>query len=143
MSHLNVVSMDDRGRAVCKHNRLRHGCPDCKAELTGTKRVQLWRVRSPEKHFALALKQYDVTVEWYETKAAEQKGLCAMCGKPEARRRNGKPTRLAVDHNHKTGAARDLLCSRCNMIVGILESREDVQRGLAYIERHALKDQAA
>jgi len=38
-----------------------------------------------------------------------QHGLCAICLRPP---KEGK--RLAVDHNHKTGKVRGLLCWFCN-----------------------------
>lgn len=42
-----------------------------------------------------------------------QKASCAICNKPETYFKN----RLAVDHNHKTGRVRGLLCYRCNKFV--------------------------
>ena len=39
---------------------------------------------------------------------AEQGGGCAICGAPP------KTRRLHVDHDHKTGEIRGLLCYRCN-----------------------------
>ena len=56
-----------------------------------------------------------------------QNGCCAICGKAEALFKN----RLAVDHNHRTGKVRGLLCYRCNkFLVGrhSLESAEAVYR---------------
>lgn len=40
----------------------------------------------------------------------KQKGCCYICGKHES----NFAKRLAVDHNHKTGRVRGLLCYRCN-----------------------------
>jgi hypothetical protein len=40
----------------------------------------------------------------------EQNGRCGICNKPEEYFQK----RLAVDHNHKTGRVRGLLCFRCN-----------------------------
>lgn len=45
-----------------------------------------------------------------------QKGLCALCGKPET---NGNL--LVVDHDHQTGKVRGLLCSLCNLELGKYE----------------------
>jgi hypothetical protein len=39
-----------------------------------------------------------------------QNACCAICKSPESRFKN----RLAVDHNHKSGKVRGLLCYRCN-----------------------------
>lgn len=57
----------------------------------------------------------------YERMATEQNNLCAICGRPEPQQRN---SHLALDHCHKTGIIRKLLCSRCNRVIGFL--REDL-----------------
>jgi hypothetical protein len=45
-----------------------------------------------------------------------------------------------VDHNHKTGQIRDLLCIRCNTTLGMLEEDEDlIFSMLEYIKRHSVK----
>lgn len=50
-----------------------------------------------------------------------QKGVCAVCGRPEKIKRNGKTKRLAIDHNHNTERVRGLLCSDCNQALGLLK----------------------
>lgn len=47
-----------------------------------------------------------------------QDGMCALCGKPESVKRNGRVVRLAVDHCHETGRVRGLLCFGCNVSIG-------------------------
>lgn len=73
---------------------------------------------------------YNMTPEQYAAKMESQEGRCAICG--------DKPTRrLHVDHDHKTGALRDLLCSHCNHAIG--HAKEDPARLRAmieYLERH-------
>jgi hypothetical protein len=84
------------------------------------------------------LRKYGLTHETYEAKHAAQGGVCAICGKPEASRREGRLKRLAVDHSRATGRVRDLLCCRCNQAIGLL--REDpaiMRQAAAYIERHS------
>lgn len=42
-----------------------------------------------------------------------QGGKCGICQKPESHFK----MRLAVDHNHRTGQVRGLLCYRCNKFI--------------------------
>lgn len=49
-----------------------------------------------------------------------QKGACAVCHRHSSEFKR----RLAVDHDHRTGVFRGLLCDRCNMYAGVLENTE-------------------
>jgi len=51
---------------------------------------------------------YGITTGDYDTQLAKQGGGCAMCSRPP------KSRLLDVDHDHKTGKLRGLLCSFCN-----------------------------
>jgi Recombination endonuclease VII len=63
---------------------------------------------------------YGLTVEQYQEMVRQQNGVCAICGRPP---KGGKKTkRLSVDHCHKTGRIRGLLCTRCNIALGHVES---------------------
>lgn len=54
--------------------------------------------------------RYGITEEQYHEILKGQEGGCAICGKtPEEEGRN-----LALDHNHKTGEIRGVLCSYHN-----------------------------
>lgn len=69
--------------------------------------------------------KFDITLEQYDRMLDGQKGVCAICGRPErAVTKHGFVKHLAVDHDHRTGKVRGLLCIRCNLKVGILEDRE-------------------
>jgi hypothetical protein len=57
---------------------------------------------------------YRLTEDEYAIILAHQRGACAGCGRPPG------PIRLAVDHCHKTGRIRGLLCWLCNRALGIL-----------------------
>jgi Recombination endonuclease VII len=59
-----------------------------------------------------------------------QGGKCGVCGKAESEFKN----RLAVDHNHKTGQVRGLLCYRCNKFVVGRHTLESALRLLAYLK---------
>jgi len=49
-----------------------------------------------------------LTEDEYIDLLAFQNGRCAICGRPPKNRR------LNVDHDHRTGEVRGLLCHRCN-----------------------------
>lgn len=60
-----------------------------------------------------------------------QKGVCAICLKaPERGRRRG----LHVDHDHRTGIVRGLLCDSCNVALGRLrDSSELLSSAIRYL----------
>lgn len=90
--------------------------------------IRRWKQANPErvkfndrnKHLR---RNYGITEHEYQDMHAAQGGLCAICRSPEG----AKNRRLAVDHCHKTGLVRKLLCGRCNGALGWLEKyKEDI-----------------
>lgn len=78
------------------------------------------------------LRQYGMTPEEYDAMLAQQGGGCALCGAEKGH--NG--TSLAVDHCHRTGKIRGLLCTKCNTALGHFgDDAYGLRRVLAYIER--------
>lgn len=78
--------------------------------------------------------------EHYDRLLATQGNVCAVCGNGEGSRRgkSGAFIRLSVDHDHVTGAIRELLCSTCNLMLGC--AKDDPVRldaGAAYLRKHA------
>lgn len=63
---------------------------------------------------ALREKKYDVTAASYENMLQTQSFACALCRQTETATRDGIVKALAVDHDHKTGHVRGLLCMACN-----------------------------
>lgn len=68
------------------------------------------------------LRQYGLTLEAYRALLEVQQNLCAICGKPETQpTKYGDGTRaLSVDHDHKNGQVRGLLCTWCNVRLGMM-----------------------
>lgn len=91
----------------------------------------------PNYYRRLELKRkFGITLEEYQTLLEEQNGCCAICACPETTIRMNKVVALSVDHNHRTGARRGLLCTACNIGIGSLaESKERMLRAIAYIEK--------
>ncbi len=49
----------------------------------------------------------------------------------------GKTTRLCLDHCHKTGKIRGILCNNCNSIIGLCkENIETLSKLISYLELH-------
>ena len=87
------------------------------------------------------LKQFRKTIEVdYELLLASQGGLCKICRRSETKTRNGKLVALCLDHCHKTGTIRGLLCYRCNVALGFFD--DDVSRlqeAIRYLELYQCK----
>ena len=61
-------------------------------------------------------RMYGVTLAYVEECQIKQQNVCGICGRPP------KKNRLAMDHNHRSGKARGLLCMICNRkILGCIE----------------------
>lgn len=77
------------------------------------------------KHrFGLSLEQYDKMLK-------DQDYRCAICRSSSVNSKRVK--RFSVDHDHKTGKIRGLLCTPCNRGIGLLG--DSVQRAVAYLEK--------
>jgi hypothetical protein len=125
--------------------------------------TRAWRIANPDRVKALnlawrakqtpeALSEYDrkqyrrykrahhlvstfgITEDQYELMITAQKGKCANSACSEI---DKSEKRLAVDHDHKTGKVRALLCDRCNRGIGYLdESPERLRAAADYIDFH-------
>lgn len=86
---------------------------------------------NPQILFERGLKRYDLTMPQYRVLLTEQSGVCAVC-----KRRCPTGRRLAVDHNHKNGKVRGLLCCNCNVAIGKLNDSPALLRKAAeYLEK--------
>jgi len=61
---------------------------------------------------------YGLTVGEYDIMFEKQQGCCAICGIHQSELKK----RLFVDHDHKTGKVRGLLCINCNCRLSVLEN---------------------
>lgn len=82
-------------------------------------RAELKR-RKVGAHEKRVRKVYGLAEGDYERLYEVQGSACGICG-----RAKGVRKKLAVDHDHRTGLVRGLLCGPCNKILGHL--RDDVE----------------
>lgn len=60
-------------------------------------------------------RMYKVSPQWFDEQVTKQNGVCRICsGPPDSKG-------LCVDHCHKTGRVRELLCNRCNTALHKME----------------------
>jgi len=113
----------------CKAERERRGLPypanprPIKPGTGGrchTHGVQAKRLSKAGAHERRVQKVYGLKPGEYGRIYLSQGQVCAIC-----RRATGASKALSVDHDHKTGLVRGLLCSTCNKLLGHL--RDDWQ----------------
>lgn len=77
---------------------------------------------------------YGISVGQYDQMVNNQKGLCAICNNPETKRK------LSVDHDHKTGVIRGLLCTKCNLGLGYFkDDPTQLMKAAEYLNMASIK----
>jgi hypothetical protein len=101
-------------------------CKMCHCKI----QMAAWNSKSPEeRRVARMLTTYGLTKRRYDDMLAEQKGACSICRTPFEKL--GETPH--IDHDHKTGRVRGLLCSKDNLLLGYAG---DDPRLLAEIASH-------
>lgn len=114
-------------------------CKACKQANT-----YAWREKNKDKYNSdhkawaaknytrLRLMRYDLTPQEHATMMHNQGGTCAICKElPKGKRP------LVVDHDHKTGAIRGLLCYGCNRALAVLDNTELFNKCMAYLKKES------
>lgn len=143
---------------ICRNCRqliaLRKGkstCWDCKALRKELSPI-VFRLRNPDYHKEWVAKQgkdyardvslrnnYGISQQDYNSMAASQGNRCKICGKEPTWKANGG--RLVVDHCHRSGKIRNLLCPSCNRGIGQFFDNPTFLRAAAdYIEESKRAD---
>lgn len=111
-------------------------CSNCRRR--GARNAAKWRQRNPEKHREAAresqlLKRYGLNSEGKADLLRRQDGKCASCGTSDPKGTHGNPWH--VDHDHKTGQVRSILCGMCNLALGCVDDDiETLRKLIAYLE---------
>lgn len=87
---------------------------------------------------------FGISLAEYGQMLVAQGGKCAICDQEETATRSGSVKALQVDHDHKTGKVRGLLCSDCNTGIGKMkENREALIAAIKYLDKHSGRDSPA
>lgn len=112
----DVSEFYDKSRPDGENLNLSLYSSDCKVRIR-RQRAEYVRTRPGKAKQAdrkQHLKKYNLTPEGYNELFTNQQGVCPGC----ERHQNDFDRRLVVDHDHKTGKVRGLLCMTCNLILG-------------------------
>ena len=99
-----------------------------------------YQKRYPEKYKNYILQRtFGITIGEYKALLELQSNACAICKKANRTdSHNGlRKKQLGVDHDHKTGSVRGLLCNDCNRAIGLLrDSAELLRKAANYLDFH-------
>lgn len=81
-------------------------------------RLRQWRKNNPELARENDVKKrykklYGITKQQVDSMKKEQDNKCFLCS---------RNVPLVIDHNHETGEVRKLLCTKCNSMIGWIET---------------------
>ena len=104
--------------------KLRAECKECKKKYYTEYRQRTIATQQVRKNRLLTV--YKISIEEYNELFDKQKGVCAICCKPEKIVSNDKIINLSVDHDHSCclgkkscgKCIRGLLCHSCNTGIG-------------------------
>lgn len=129
MYHLGVIMIVK----VCKvHGEL------TEKDAWFVKSQNTYRCRQCRRDFKRRDK-YKISDDCFRRLLRDQKGLCAICNKKESyfMPKSNRIRELSIDHCHKTGKIRGLLCSQCNIGIGkFQESTEYLLSAIEYLKKY-------
>jgi hypothetical protein len=108
-------------------------CKPCTAE-----RGREFKDRNPERvreygRISRLRKKFGLTLDDFDAMLTSQGGRCAICPVTEP----GGVGTWAVDHCHKTGRVRGILCNRCNRGIGRFgDDPARLRAAAAYLMQH-------
>lgn len=106
------------------------GCVGRQKLRLGPEKLRRYKTKH-EYYRAQCLRSHGLTLEDYNRESEKQKHVCAICGKKNKRY-------LCVDHDHKTGKFRGLLCDRCNQGLGSFQDNPNLLKSaIQYLSNNA------
>ena len=133
-----------------------YNCNKCRAEVEKNRRARnrnpltevqkearressrKWRRNNLEKAILMSRntdykRKYGITIDDYNMMLELQSGVCAICSQECKTEKN-----LAVDHDHKNGQIRALLCKNCNTGLGSFNDNiENMQKAIDYVKSYS------
>ena len=109
---------------------LQYNCKSCRREYSASTHQKQYHRNQGLKY------SYGISAEEYGSMLKIQGGRCKICG-CEKNTRVDREMALAVDHDHKTGKVRGLLCDKCNRGLGFFRDNPALLlQAISYLEGH-------
>ena len=109
-----------------KCDGLYSSCDDCRGKLY---KKPIYKSIRRKAHLKRA---FGLTPDEYNIMVKKQNGRCAICNG-----KNKNNWNLAIDHDHKTGKIRQLLCASCNVILGTAYDDINILKAaIKYLQKH-------
>lgn len=100
--------------------------------------LEYYHKTKDKKHGVRLERLYGITLSQYYELLSKNGGKCPICGidKPYGEEYMGPKRYFAVDHDHKTGVVRGVLCHRCNTGIGSFkDSIDSLKKAIEYLEK--------
>jgi hypothetical protein len=110
-----------------KHPRQKYCSLPCQ-KIAAYKASKTWGENNLEKRRSSATRtRYKISIDEHQKLIEDFSSGCGICGQVK---------KLVVDHDHKTGKIRGMLCISCNLSLGQLgDDIASLQRAILYLER--------
>ena len=130
---------------------LKPNCKQCEKKMAEPHKAKMlaklkqWAIENPELDKKNRRERYfksthGITMAERSAMIEKQNGQCAICGKVPVlspKPQNGREEALCIDHCHRTGKVRGMLCDRCNTALGIFQDSETIlQAAINYLREH-------
>ena len=99
-------------------------CKECENKV----RMERYNNNPDRDRWRQLKRRFNLESHEYNELLIKQEGKCAICKQPESSidTRNNICRKLAVDHCHKTGKIRGLLCMRCNLSISMFDKNPEL-----------------
>jgi hypothetical protein len=130
---IGLYEMRGRGRTIPKEGI----CSVCNRPFLKRNHSSLYcEICVPDKTARRRMHSWGISQEQFEKLLESQKWLCACCSR-DLSSENSRS--IHIDHCHKTGDVRSIICANCNYLLGLLESawwQERFKQAREYLDKH-------
>lgn len=130
---LKTKALDEFHKHQTNKDRKMGHCKTCDHVKKQKYKERNYRKTRDIEHDCHLRRTYNITLIKYNEMLDQQDNKCAICGVHKDTLTRG----LYVDHCHATGKVRELLCTRCNSVIGYCkENSNNLLNAINYLLKH-------